>query len=46
VAKDTREASRRRRTAWFTSRRVVARTRHAQYFFGSFLEATMMVLPE
>src|SRR5882724_1350725 len=46
VAKDTRETSMRRRTAWFTSRRVVASTRQAQNFFGSFLEATMMVLPE
>src|SRR5215470_16754983 len=46
VAKDTRGASRRRRTAWFTSSRVVASTRQAQYFFGSFLDATMIVLPE
>src|SRR6266545_3795205 len=46
VANDTRETSMSRRTPWFTSRRVVASTRQAQNFFGSFLEATMMVLPE
>src|SRR5437870_5352724 len=46
VAKETRETSRRGRTVWLTSSRFVASTRHAQYFFGSFFEATMMVLPE
>src|SRR5499426_2472189 len=46
VANDTRGTSRRRRTTWFTSSRVVASTRQAQYFLGSFFEATMIVLPE
>src|SRR5262245_35628357 len=46
VANDTRGTSRRRRTTWFTSSRVVASTRQAQYFFGSFFDATMIVLPE
>src|SRR5437867_5195510 len=46
VANETRETSMRRRTVWLTSSRVVASTRQAQYFLGSFFEATMMVLPE
>src|SRR5262249_708166 len=33
-------------TAWFTPRRVCASTTHATYFFGSFLDATMIVLQE
>src|SRR3990172_611516 len=46
VAKEARETPMRRRTVWLTSSRVVASTRHAQNVFGSFFEATMMVLPE
>jgi hypothetical protein len=34
----------RSRTVWFTSSRVVARITHAAYCFGSFFDATMIVL--
>jgi hypothetical protein len=43
-AKEHFVAPSRSRTAWFTSRRVVARTTHAAYRFGSLLDATTIVL--
>ena len=45
-ANETREAPISFFTAWLTSSRVVASTTHAQYCFGSFLLATMIVLAE
>ena len=44
-ANETLEAPSSARTAWFTSRRVVALTTHAPNCFGSFFEATTIVLP-
>jgi hypothetical protein len=46
VAKDSRGTPISFRTAWLTSRRRVALTTQAAYCFGSFFEATMMVLPD
>src|SRR5262245_66458716 len=44
-ANDTFEVPSSARTAWFTSRRVVAFTTHAPNLRGSFFEATTIVLP-
>ena len=46
VANERRETPISFRTAWFTSRRVVALTTQAAYCRGSFFEPTMMVLAD
>ena len=45
-AKDSFRTPRRSATAWFTSRRVVASTRHRAWTFGSRRLATRMALAE